>query len=204
MASVASVCGVFPERPERRRRSGEAGFTLVEVMVTVAVLGILAAIAVPSFKGMMPKVRLGNAVQTLTNEIAMSRMAAVAKSTEYQIIFNQAAKSYRLRQFTRNPDSTYTWKENAATLLGSAVAMESFKYENATVVPTTGTPPSITLQLNANGTTSVPFQLRSMRIVLQTPDGNTKKRIVVLSTGRIFTQKWRGGNVDDDANWVED
>lgn len=46
-------------------RRGLAGFTLVELMITVAVVGILAAIAYPSFNEQMRKARRSDAVTAL-------------------------------------------------------------------------------------------------------------------------------------------
>jgi prepilin-type N-terminal cleavage/methylation domain-containing protein len=40
-------------RDTRRRRRGEAGFTLVEVLMVVAILAILAAIVLPNFTGLL-------------------------------------------------------------------------------------------------------------------------------------------------------
>lgn len=192
----------------------ERGFTLVEIVVVLAMIGIIAAIAIPSFRGAMPKVRLNNATQTLSNSIAMARMAAIAKSTTFAVQFDASAASFSLFQYTDDPSTSatdYAWRLTGKTGLGGTVGIESVTYADATtVLPPSpalpGLPPLLpTLLLNANGTTDVPFQKLSLRIMLKTTDGDLlRRRVVVASTGRIFSQKWAGGSVDDDAAWIED
>jgi prepilin-type N-terminal cleavage/methylation domain-containing protein len=50
-------------------RDREAGFTLIELMVTVAVIAILAAIAVPSFFGETRKAKASSEIQPMFNDI---------------------------------------------------------------------------------------------------------------------------------------
>jgi type IV pilus assembly protein PilA len=48
-----------------QRRDSKQAFTLIELMVAVAILGVLAAIAVPSFIGYVRRSRTSEALQTL-------------------------------------------------------------------------------------------------------------------------------------------
>lgn len=165
-----------------KSRWGEEGLTLVEVAVTVAIVGILAMIAIPSFISIMPRIRLNNSTQTLANEIAMSRMAAIAKSTDYQVVFDPVGERYNIRQFVSG-----TWLQNATTNIASFADLEGVKY-----LSDDSTAPN-TLQLNATGTTNVPLSKEAVYITLQTQDGIVKRRVVVWMTGRIATEKWIGG-----------
>ena len=53
------------------------GFTLIELMVTIAVLGIIAAMAAPSFGNMLNKQNLNKSSQELITTLSKARSIAV-------------------------------------------------------------------------------------------------------------------------------
>jgi type IV pilus assembly protein PilA len=54
------------------RKSAQKGFTLVEIMIVVVIIGLLAAMAIPAFN----KVRLQSRVKAVTNNLRQVASAA--------------------------------------------------------------------------------------------------------------------------------
>lgn len=61
--------------------SRHGGFTLVELVVTIAIVGILAAVAIPSFSSLIASTRAGGVATDLYMSLVKARSEAVKRNT---------------------------------------------------------------------------------------------------------------------------
>jgi len=64
-----------------------AGFSLIELMVTIAVLAVLLGIAIPSFQSMLEKHRLVGAAEQLYEDLQYARTEAIKKNRQVTASF---------------------------------------------------------------------------------------------------------------------
>jgi prepilin-type N-terminal cleavage/methylation domain-containing protein len=64
----------------------QGGFTIVELMVTLAIAAIIISIAAPSFKAIIDNNRVTTATNDFTASIALAKTEAVKRNTNAQII----------------------------------------------------------------------------------------------------------------------
>lgn len=67
----------------------QAGFTLIEAMVTLSILSILAAIAAPSFQKLINNWKIEKTISTLENTIQLSRSEAIKRGESIAIHPNE-------------------------------------------------------------------------------------------------------------------
>ena len=65
----------------------QSGFTLIEMMIIIAIMGIFAGIAIPNYLSYMPKHRLNGAARQVMGDLMAARMKAVSQNNEFKIFF---------------------------------------------------------------------------------------------------------------------
>ncbi|MFB1490916.1 MULTISPECIES: GspH/FimT family pseudopilin [unclassified Thiocapsa] len=109
------------DRPVLRRKSrslrpgvphARSGFTLLELMITLAVLAILASIGVPTMQEMLERNRLKSAAQTLMEDLQWMRGEAIRRNRTLSLVIDANAWCYGITAETtcdcRLTDATST------------------------------------------------------------------------------------------------
>lgn len=80
-------------------RRNNRGFTLVELMITIAIIGLIAVLSVPNYQRFMHGWRLNGETQQLASALRTARSSAVMKNIDVVFSFD-------------TDDGTYSWFED--------------------------------------------------------------------------------------------
>ena len=72
-----------------KNRKGDAGVTMIELAVVMAIVAAMAAMAIPAFGVWLPNYRLKSAARDLYSNLQLAKLGAVKENKDWAVVFNQ-------------------------------------------------------------------------------------------------------------------
>ena len=76
------------------RPDPNGGFTLLEILVAMGLLGILATFAIPRWSALLPTFRLNSAARQIHSELHNLRGKAAAENVRFQLVYSEGNPDY--------------------------------------------------------------------------------------------------------------
>ncbi|GHD63489.1 GspH/FimT family pseudopilin [Jeongeupia chitinilytica] len=78
----------------QKQVSREIGLSLIELMIVVALLGIVLSIAAPNLAGFIQSKRLGSAAENLAGDLQYARSEAIKRNLSTYVIFRRSTNNW--------------------------------------------------------------------------------------------------------------
>ncbi len=170
----------------------KSGFTIIELIIVIVVLGILTAVGVPNFLSWLPKYRLRSAARDLYSNLQLAKLSAIKNNADWAIVFNTASDQYQMCS-GQGPDNSWGGTDNIVVktvVLNTYGSGVGYGHGNATPI---GSPfgDEITFVnnvavMNVRGTGNAGY------VYLDNSSAATSYGIGKRTNGLIVLRRWNG------------
>jgi prepilin-type N-terminal cleavage/methylation domain-containing protein len=96
------------------RSRQQSGFTLLEILFVVGLIGVIGAIAVPMTGNQLSYLRLSGDARNISNALMLTKMRAAATFTQTRLYVDLSAKTFRIETWRRGA-SPEDWVADTGT-----------------------------------------------------------------------------------------
>ena len=98
--------------PKSPSPGNQAGFTLIDMLVVIAIIGLVSAIALPSTTSMMSGYKIKGNAQAINNLVGLAKMRAAARFSRARVYADVNARTFRLQVWNK---TTNRWDDDGGT-----------------------------------------------------------------------------------------
>ena len=95
------------------RRCTERGYTLIDTLIVIAIVGLVAAIALPQTTSTMGGYKLKGNAQAINNLIGLAKMRAASQFSRARVYADLNARTFRLQVWNK---TTNQWVDDGGTI----------------------------------------------------------------------------------------
>lgn len=173
---------------QQRVHWSEQGFTLMEVMVVTAIVGIMSAIAIPNYLSWKPGYEFRGAVSKISSDLNKAKMRALEIRRECRVLF--CGNAYQIIDGDQTMNSDWSMVDSnscltavkQATLEGAGRSVKNISLANYNKVTVTSNNPII---FSPRGF----LQGLGVTVTVKHLSSNESVGITIIQTGRVRV-KW--------------
>lgn len=111
------------------RGPANRGFTLLDLLMTMAILTVAAGLAIPAVSGVLTSYELNVAAQELASEMSAARALAVSRGSAYTVTFNVSSNSYQVIDISDPNNPTRVSRELEGDVVFQAVPQTAIRFD---------------------------------------------------------------------------
>ena len=93
---------------------GDRGYSLIEILLVVGMIGVISAIAVPMTGNSLKNFRITGNVRTLNNTVSLAKMRAASNFNQARVYVDLGARSYHIE--TKQSTAGSVWVAEGGTV----------------------------------------------------------------------------------------
>jgi Tfp pilus assembly protein FimT len=137
--------------PERDLRKSNRGFSLVELLILLGILGIAAGLSVPMLASTMRDMKLISDARNISTSASYAKLSAASQMTRYRLSFDLGNNRWSVAKLNRTSGNFEV--QGPANVLGNGVAGNGIAFKATSSSAPSGFPAasSTTITFNTRG-----------------------------------------------------